>query len=153
LLNKPKPEQEDSETVADGTEFDVGVKVAKGEPVRFVLRDKKTNMIVPGTLVPSPIESVDKSCKLTALLATPQGNSILVYGDGFSPNSEVVVKSNSAGELKESKNPVDAKGHIQFVELPYVLGKDVGIVKETISTKDCTVSVEIPWGKGSYHPI
>jgi hypothetical protein len=153
LLNNPKPGQEDSETVADGSEFDVGVKVAKGEPVRFVLRDNKTNMIVPGTLVPFPIESIDKGCKLTALLAAPEGNAVLIYGDGFPPNSVVVVQSNSANELKESKHSVDAKGQFRFVDLPYVLGKEAGVLKNSISTKDCSVSVEIPWGKGSYHQL
>lgn len=150
LTRKATPDEQDSETAPDGVEYDVGIQAANGEPIRFLLRSKDNKVFVPGTLVPYPIASKDHGCKLEARLAVPEGQAILIYGDGFSPNSEVLVQSDSAGELNESKHNVDANGHVQFFDLPSVTGKDSGVLKDSISTKDCTVSVSIPWGKGTY---
>lgn len=150
LTKKPGPENEDQESVNDGTEFDVAVQAAVGEPIRFLLRSQDNQILIPGTLVPFPIESADHGCKLTALLAVPEGQAILIYGDGFVPGSEVVIHGDSSGELKESSHAVDERGHFEVVELPGVIGKDAGVLKDTITTKECTVSVSIPWGKGTY---
>lgn len=150
LTRKPNPEEEDRDTVAEDVEYDLGVQAANGEPLRLILKTVDNKVMVPGTLVPFPVESKDKNCKLSAMLAEPEGEAILISGEGFPPNSEVIVQGNSAGEPKQSRKPVDASGHIQFVELPYVQGKDTGMLDDTISTKDCTVSVTIPWGKGTF---
>lgn len=151
LTRKPNPNEEDSDTVGQDAEYDLGVQAADGEPLRFVLRSPDNKVLVPGTLVPFPVESADNGCKLSALLATPDGEAILIEGDGFAPNTDVLVQSNSEGEVRTSKQSVDANGHLQFVELPYVIEKDVGTLNDTISTKNCTVSVNVPWGKGTYH--
>lgn len=150
LTKAPSPDADDRDVVSDGTEFDVGIQAANGEPIRFLLRSKDNKVMVPGTLVPYPIDSVDHDCKLTARLAVPEGQAILVEGDGFAPNSEVTINGDSAGELKVSKHGVDERGHLQVLEMPFVIGKEAGILKETITTKECTVSVSIPWGKGTY---
>ncbi|HZP05151.1 MAG TPA: hypothetical protein VFB43_09645 [Terracidiphilus sp.] len=150
LTRKPNPDEEDRETVGEDAEYDLGVQAADGEPLRFVLRSQDNKVLVPGTLVPFPIESTDRGCKLSALLAEPDGEAILIEGDGFPPDSSVLVQGISAGEPRKSKQTVDASGHLQFVELPYVVGKETGTLNDTISTKDCTVSVIIPWGKGTY---
>jgi hypothetical protein len=150
LTRKATPDEEDSETVGMDVEFDLGIRAANGEPLRFLLRSKDNKVFIPGTLVPYPIASTDHGCKLEARLAVPEGQAILIYGDGFSPNSEVQVQSDSEGEVKEGKHSVDANGHVQFVDLPSVLGKDSGVLRESISTTNCTVSVNIPWGEGTY---
>jgi len=152
LLNRqPAAAEQDSETLADDVEFELSAQAADGEPLRLVLRSPDNKIMIPGTLVPFPIESADKSCKLTALLATSEGQAILLYGDGFPPNAQVVEDNDSSGELKHSTKPADANGHVQFVALPYVIGKTAGVLKDTLSTKDCSVTVSIPWGAGSYH--
>lgn len=150
LTTKATRDDEDSETAPEGVEYDVGIRAANGEPLRFLLRSKDNKVFIPGTLVPYPIASTNNGCKLEARLAVAEGQAILIYGDGFSPNSEVLVQSDSSGEIKESKQSVDTDGRVQFVELPSVLGKDAGILKDSISTKECTVSISIPWGKGTY---
>jgi hypothetical protein len=153
LVRKPRPEQEDSETADDGTELDVAVRVAKGEPARFVLHTKDEKVLISGTVVPAPIESVDGNCKLTAMLAVPEGEAILISADGFPPNEQITVHSDSAGEKMDKVKMADSNGHSEYVELPSVVGKDAGSVRETLTAKSCSVSVEIPWGKGTYHPL
>ena len=61
------------------------------------------------------------------------------------------MSTHYAGELKQSKHKTDANGHVQFAELPDVVGKEAGVLADTIETPDCSVTVRVPWGKGSYH--
>jgi len=150
LTRRPARDEEDSQSVGGNAEFDLGLQAANGEPVRFLLRSKDNKVMIPGTLVPFPIESAENGCKLSAFLSAPEANIVLFYADGFPPNSEVVAEGNSAGELKEGRHMTDGRGHARFIALPFVLGKDNGVLKESIRTKDCSVTVEVPWGKGSY---
>ena len=150
MTRKPTADEDGQETVDEKTEFDVGIQAANGEPLRFVLRTKDNKFMEPGTLIPFPIASADKGCKLESRLAVPEGQAILIYADGFPPNSDLVVRGDSSGELKESKHKTDATGHVAFMELPFVVGKDTGTLKVAIATKECSVSTDIPWGKGSY---
>ena len=152
LLNKPKPGQEDAETVADGTELDVALHVAEGEPDRFVVRTKDSKVLIPGTLIPYPIESTGKTCKLRALLATPNAEAVLIYVDGRVPHSELPFQSSSEGELHDGKFIANAQGEGVTLVSPYVTGKDSGMLKFSVKSDDCTAAVEIPWGKTSYHP-
>jgi hypothetical protein len=151
LTRKPNADEEDRDTVGQDAEYDLGVQAADGEPLRLMLRTPDNKILIPGTLIPFPIEATDKGCRLSAMLATPDGEAILIEGEGFQPNSQVLLQSNSAGERHDSQKPVDANGRVQFVDLPYVAGKGSGMLNSTISTKDCTVSITIPWGKGTYH--
>jgi hypothetical protein len=151
LTRKPSADQEKIESAGEGLEFDIGIQAANGEPIRFALRSKDSTVIALGTLIPYPIESSDKGCKLSALLSAPEANIVLVAGDGFAPNADLVVKGDSAGEPKQSKHKTDSNGYVQFAELPYVVGKEAGVLTDTIETSDCSVSVQVPWGKGSYH--
>jgi hypothetical protein len=151
LTRKPSADQEDIESAGEGLEFDIGIQAANGEPIRFALRSKDSKVIVPGTLIAYPIESSDKGCRLSALLSAPDANIVLLTADGFVPNTDLIVKGDSAGEPKQSKHKTDANGHVQFGELPYVVGKEAGVLADTIETPDCSVSVQVPWGKGSYH--
>jgi hypothetical protein len=151
LTRKPSADQEDIESAGEGLEFDIGIQAANGEPIRFALRSKNSKVIVPGTLIPYPIESSDKGCRLSALLSAPEADIVLVTANGFAPNTDLVVEGDSAGELKQSKHKTDANGHVQFAELPDVVGKEAGVLADTIETPDCSVTVQVPWGKGSYH--
>ena len=151
--HKPRPDQEDKDSVEEDDELDLAVEAARGEPIRVILVSADKKIAVPGTLVPFPIESEDKNCRLEVRLASMDGQAILIYADGLPPNTVVPFESNSAGEVVQNKFNVNAQGHAVAGDQPKVDGKDSGVVKETLSTKDCSVSVEIPWGKGSYHPL
>jgi hypothetical protein len=151
LTRKPSADQEDVQSAEQKVEFDVGVQAANGEPIRFALLSKESKVIAAGTLVPYPLESSDKGCRLSVLLSAPEANVVLVTAEGFAPITQLVVKGDSAGELKESKHKTDANGRVQFAELPYVVGKENGVLMDAIETPDCSVRVQVPWGQGSYH--
>jgi hypothetical protein len=151
--HKPRPDQENKDSVEEEDEIDLALQAARGEPIRVVLATADGKLMVPGTVVPFPIVGKDKNCRLEIRLATPDAEAILVYADGLPPNTEVPFQSNSAGEQGQASFSVNAHGHAATADMPYVEGKASGVVKETLATKECSVSVEIPWGKGSYKPL
>lgn len=153
LSNQPNPGQQDSDSLTDGSELEVSITAAKGEPVRFVLRTEDSKTMIGGTLVPFPIESTDHGCKLNALLADPAANSVILYMDGFPPNSDVAVESVSGGGPQQRTVHTDAYGQASTIDQPHSSGGDSGTATETAQTKNCKVSVNVPWGRGSYHPI
>jgi hypothetical protein len=153
MNNPPNPSQQDATELPDGSETVVDVKAATGEPVRFVLRTQDSKTMVAGTLVPFPIEATDKTCRLRALLADPDANSVLLYADGFPPNSVLTVQSSSEGASHNDTMYTDAKGHGSAIDAPHVKGVDGGTVTESIRANGCAVSVSVPWGAGSFHPM
>jgi len=154
LASKPSGALAEAETAAEADEIRVAMgPMAKGEPARLVLRSKDNKILISGTLLKHPIESLDNGCKLSALIAAPEANAVLVYAEGFPPNLNLTMHSTSAGEVREISFKTSDRGRAATIELPYVTGKDSGAVTETIKTDKCTVSVEIPWGKGSYQPF
>lgn len=153
LGNPPNPAQQDSETLDDGSELDVSVKAARGEPVRFVLRTEDSKTMIAGTLVPAPIESTDKNCRLRALLADPDGLSVLLYVDGFPPNAVVAAHGASHGATDEEKIYTDAKGHGVLIETPHPKGIESGTLTETVQSPACAPKVDVPWGGENFHPM
>lgn len=151
MVHKPRPDQENSDSVADDDELDLATQAARGEPVRFVLATSDGRFMVPGTIVPFPIESKGLTCRIELRLVEPDGQAILIYADGLAPNSEVPFQVVSAGDAEAAKFNANANGHAVTTDLPYVDGKDTGILKVTVDAKGCSTSAEIPWGKGTYH--
>ncbi len=153
MNNPPNPAQQDVTELTDGSETVVDVKAAKGEPVRFVLRTQDSKTMIGGTLVPFPIEATDKTCKLRALLADPEANSVLLYADGFPSNAVLMVQNVSQGVVQEQKFYTDAKGHGAGIVSPRIKGADSGTATETLQGGACKVTLGVPWGEGSFHPM
>jgi len=75
-----------------------------------------------------------------------------VYLDGLAPNSAVPLQTVS-GSVTQSPNVIaDGKGHAVAVVAPMVAGNNAGVVKISMTIKACSVSVDVPWGDGSYRP-
>jgi hypothetical protein len=149
MTQKPRPDQEQKDSTEN--EVTLALRTARGEPARFVLPNRK--FLFPGVVVPHPVESEDGNCRLEARLASDEGEAILLYADGFPPNSDIPYQSTSENEAHSGSFHTDDRGHAGTVVLPFVVGKDAGVLKASIATKGCSVSVEIPWGKGSYLPL
>ena len=72
---------------------------------------------------------------------------------GLDPSTAVPFKAISEGESHPGSFHTNGHGHAAAVNLPYVKGKSNGVLKVTIAAKGCSVSLEIPWGNGSYKPL
>jgi hypothetical protein len=89
----------------------------KGEPFRSVFI--ATDLKIPISLVPDPVESTNAGCTLSAIRLTPKFELAIIHGSGFPPESEVhlqisngkrpdlVIKQDSAGNMTESKSSTD----------------------------------------------
>jgi hypothetical protein len=153
MMHQPRPEQQDKDAVEPEDELDVSLQTAAGEPVRYALTSADGKLIVPGTVVPNPIEKKSGNCSLEARLALPDAEGVLLYADGLEPNADIPFQAVSEGEAHPGSFHSNAHGHAATVDLPYVKGKTAGVLKVTIAAKSCSVAIEVPWGKGSYKPL
>jgi hypothetical protein len=151
MAHRPHPDQQDKDSVDSDDEIELAFQAAPGEPMRFLLTTSDAKLLVPGTVVPYPISSEDKGCRLEARLGMPDAQAVLLYVDGLAPSADVPFQAISEGEAHPASFHTNARGHAATVDLPYVEGKDAGVLKVSVATKECSVSVDIPWGNGSYH--
>lgn len=152
MTQKPRPEEEDADFLGDD-ELDLTMEAARGEPVRFALVSSDKKLFIPGTVVPYPVEDAGNGCQLEVRLAMPDAKAVLVYADGLPPNTEVPFQTLSAGQPGTGVFNVDAQGN---AVTPYASQDDSGAegpLKLTLSAKQCSASVEIVWGEGSYAPL
>jgi hypothetical protein len=152
MVRKPRPEQENSDFVGDD-EFQLAVQAARAEPVRYALTSSDKELLVYGTVVPFPLTDTDKGCRLEARLASPDATAVLIYADGLPANAEIPFQLLTGGEPGTGKLNVDAQGHAVTTGFPSLGGKENGSLRVNLTTTECSVAVELPWGKGSYHPL
>jgi hypothetical protein len=152
MSHKPRPEQKDSDFVGDD-EFQMTVQAARAEPVRYALASNDKKFLVSGTVVPFPLEDTDRGCRLEVRLAQPDGSAVLIYADGLHANAEIPFQLLTADEPGTGKFSVNAQGHAVTTVYPSANGKDSGTLRVSLARPECSVSVDIPWGKGSYHPF
>ena len=153
MWHQPKPKQQDKDSLGGADEIEVDLKAARGEPVRYMLASADGKLFIPGTVVPYPLESRQSNCRLEARLGMPDAQGLLVYIDGLAPGTAVPLESESQGEKHAPAVTADAKGHAVALVDPTVAGTNAGVVKISVNTKGCSVSVEVPWGEGSYRPL
>lgn len=151
MTHKPRPDQENKESALNDGEVVVVVRAARGEPGRFALFNNEKNILVTGTLVPYPIVNRGGNCRLEARLASPSGAVILLYADGLKPDSYVPYRTYSENKSHDASFHSDSHGHASSFVLPFVTGRDAGVLKVSLEAKGCSASVMVPWGKGSYH--
>ena len=142
LANLPNPGQVESDALNDGSELDVTFRASEGEPVRFILRSQDWKTMIGGTIVPYPIAATNKTCKLSALKSDPDGHSLLIYLDGFPANADVALDDGTHPRTVHT----DAHGQAGSVETP---GSGSGSLTESAKSSACTVSLAVPYGKGS----
>lgn len=153
MLHRPQPDQQDKDALDPADELELSLQTAAGEPIRYALTSSENSLIVPGTVVPNPIEKKDGNCRLEARLAMPGAEGVLIYTDGLEPGTDVPFQAVSEGESHPGSFHTNGHGHAATVNLPYVKGKSNGVLKVSVASKGCSVSIEIPWGKGSYKPL
>lgn len=151
MMHKPGPGEDNSDFVDD--ELHLGVEAARGEPVRYTLASTDNQLSISGTLIPFPLEDTDRGCRLEVRLGLPDAEAVLIFADGLAPNAVVPFQMVSAGESESGEFHADAHGHAVTSDFPYVAGMDEGSLRVTLATPNCSAAVEVPWGKGSYHPL
>jgi len=100
-----------------------------------------------------PLEDTDRGCRLEVRLALPDASAVLIYADGLPANAEIPFQLLTGGEPQTGKFSVNAQGHAVTTGFPSLGGKENGSLRVNLTTTECSIAVELPWGKGSYHPM
>jgi hypothetical protein len=124
---------------------------AKGEPYLVMLTSENGKYKAATSVVPFPIETSDKKCKLNAVLLMTDAEGVLLLGKGFTPESDIKIALDSAGEKHTGNVKSDRDGAFSFVALPYKKDTKKGNLNVSASSAACSPSIDVVWGKGTYH--
>jgi hypothetical protein len=146
---------------------EIQVTAAPGEAVRVALLspDRKRGAAV--SVVPFPVATADKGCKLQVLLSMKDAALVLVDGSGFPPNTPLKIEAITGDDTRTLHPRTSADGRIVMPLLAGSKGKTSGETtvrfagvyhQPTLETPkegaqpdpDCAPSVNFPWGEGSY---
>ena len=153
MWHAPKPNQENKDSLDSKEEIEVDLRASRGEPIRYILVSPDGKLFFPGTVVPFPVESTNNTCHMEARLGFPDAEGVLVYIDGLASGAAVPLQTVSGSETRSPQVVADEKGHAVAVVAPMVDGNNAGVAKISMTIKACSVSVEVPWGDGSYRPL
>ena len=145
MIHDPTPEQELS-LKAGNDELDVMPVTANAEPVRYLLSGRDRQLMIYGTLVPHPVVSVDKGCRLEVRIAQPNATAVLIIADRFPAKAKIPLVLESDGSSISEMLNTNADGHAVMAVFPYVPGKAQGMLKAIAEGPKCLPSVLLPWG-------
>jgi hypothetical protein len=145
MIHKPNSEQELSLS-APGDELVVAATVASAEPVRYLLSRRDGQLLISATLVPRPVLSEDKGCRLEARIAMPDASSVLIVVSGFPAKSQVPFVLESEGLVISQVLTTNLDGRAAVAVFPFVPGKAQGTLRASAEGPDCVPSVVLPWG-------
>ena len=139
-----------TKTVKPGAPVEVTATVAKGEAVRVALVavDKKHGAAV--SVVPFPIATEDKGCKLQVVRGSKNDELVLIMGDGFAATDTFVAGSESFGEKRPLSARPNPNGHFVVALTPWVTGHDEGDTVVYAQTAACSPTLSFHWGKDTY---
>jgi hypothetical protein len=133
-----------------GTPITVTSTAAKGEAVRVALvaSDQKHGAAV--SLVPFPIESEDKGCKLQVVRGAKDDELVLVEGEGFKQDATFTMGTESYGQKHPLNVKINAQGKFIGALTPWVPTHDSGDTVVYYQSSTCTPTVSFHWGKDTY---
>jgi hypothetical protein len=145
LLHPPTPEQEMSFKAVDD-ELHIMPVTEIAEPVRYLFTGRDRQLVVYGTLVPHPVISVDKGCRLEVRIAQPDATAVLIIADRFPEKARIPLVLESEGVSASEMLTTNADGRAAMAVFPYVPGKAQGMLKASAEGPGCLPSVLLQWG-------
>jgi len=139
-------------TMKPGTPITITTTAAKGEPIRVALvaADNKHGAAV--TVVPFPIEGVDRGCKLSVVLSSKNADLVLIEGEGFHQDPTYTIGTESYGEKHPLKVTVNGQGRFIGALTPWLPNHNDGDTVVYYQSSTCTPTATFHWGKDSYKP-
>jgi hypothetical protein len=134
----------------------------KGEPRRsiFLAQDLR----IPITLIPDPLQTEDKGCKVSAIRLTAKFELAYIEGSGFPPNTDVHIRLtddqsagisviDSDGGISSSHSGAtvvtvrsDSKGAIQTAALANTSRNPQGLETVEVIDSNCSPKITYKWG-------
>lgn len=119
---------------------------ARGEALQCALMNDDKTVMVFAKEMPYPIENKQGKYRIWVELASPEGNTFIIWGEGFEPDEEISTTSSSNGEVIKSKVKVNNKGQFMTILFPSVVGKTDGLATFGAVGKSGEVEVSYQWG-------
>jgi hypothetical protein len=118
----------------------------RGEIYRLALisQDQQAKMFF--FVIPSPIQETQNGCSLEAVSLRLKNELVLIRGQGFEPNEEVIWESKSFEQTQTRADRVDRKGEYQLPMQPLVAGKSGGTTEVKLSGAKCAPVLKFQWG-------
>jgi len=127
--------------------IDLVVYAGKAEPKRFgLVSDDEAHVKGFVGVVPFPNATTDKGCRLESIIGTRNGELTFIQGDGFEPNAELTIDSQSYDEQHHDTAKAEADGSYFAAVLPYVSGKKSGKSVWEVRSKSCNPKLTFSWG-------
>jgi hypothetical protein len=95
----------------------------------------------------NPIEAQQGDCHIQLEQLDARRTMFVARGEGFKPNSQVVVDAYSGGIVLRSSYEADALGRIYGYAFPATVGEEIGSARVSVMTEECSVSIEYEWGR------
>lgn len=99
--------------------IEIPFRAVTGEPIRLGVVSPAGGLKAFAKVVPLPLQSEDKGCRVSAVLLTPGAELLFIEVDGFVPNSELFMPTDSEGEKHDLKGKTDADGRYVSALMPY----------------------------------
>jgi hypothetical protein len=133
-----------------GTPVEITSTVAKGEPVRVALvaADRKHGAAI--NLVPFPIETEDKGCKLEVTLGSKEAELVIVRGEGLKTDPTATLGTESFGQKHPMQAKITPQGTFVAALTPWAPGHDTGDTVLFYQSAGCEPTLSFHWGKDSY---
>jgi hypothetical protein len=151
MTRQPRPEEEFA-TQLPGSEVIVSPRNISGEPTRYALISRDSDVTAYGTLVPHPVVTQVRGCRLEARVAAPDSAAVLIVADGFEPQTRLPMVLESLGEISNIDVVTDNNGHAVVAGFPIIHGKTQGTLKVSAEGNGCLPQVQLTWGSGTAAP-
>lgn len=153
MTHRPLPEEEFASQLPGG-ELIVSPTNASGEPTRYALTSRDHGVTAFGTVVPNPVITRDRGCRIEARVAAPDSAAVLIVVDDFEPQTRIPVVLESVGQVSNINIVTDQNGHAVVAGFPIIQGKTQGTLKasaegNSAEGKDCLPSVQVTWASGT----
>jgi hypothetical protein len=141
-----------TKTMQPGAPVTITATAAKGEAIRAALVAADHKHGAAASLVPFPLEGVDKSCKIDVILGSKDAELVLVKGEGFQKDATYTLGTESYSEKHPLTVAINPQGRFTAALTPWVPGHDTGDTVVYYQSSTCSPTVSFNWGKDSYKP-
>jgi hypothetical protein len=124
------------------------VVAGHGEPKQFAVIAGRYRVF--GQVVPFPIAKTSGPCSISATMMGQNYSTVSVTVTGLQSKEEFQIVQRSGSEGAQTKATATEDGTYSTLVFPFVKGQSSGKLKFSVTAKACAVSLEVPWGQGSY---
>ena len=124
------------------------VVAGHGEPKQFAVIAGRYRVF--GQVVPFPIAKTSGPCSISATMMGQNYSTVSVTVTGLQSKEEFQIVQRSGSEGAQTKATAAEDGTYRTLVFPFVKGQSSGKLKFSVTAKACAVSLEVPWGQGSY---